>query len=446
MNEQSRIYSVNELNQEARDNLESKFSNISVEGEVSRSILANSGHIYFNLKDEHAQIACAFFRSSAYRSKHKPKDGEKIIATGNLSIYPQRGNYQLIVRMVELAGTGNLWMKFGELQERLRKLGYFDEARKTPVPQCPKRVGIITSPDGAAVQDIIRAFSRRFPSIELIVYPTLVQGDLAAKQIAKMVHIANERKEVDAIIMSRGGGSIEDLWPFNEEVVAEAIKNSKLPVVTGVGHQTDTTIADLVADARAATPTAAAELLSTPAMGDVIRQLQTAEHRLDSAVSNRLGNLGQRVDYAEKGLVHPKQKIANLDARFEHAAQSLTSRILEQLRTNADQCRALHQALGAASPVKPIDSRRMVTENFQNVIQLQAANRLKEFRAGLSSLQSRIESTNPDATLKRGYAIVRSKSDDRILRNTESVAKGHKITAQLHSGVLHCDVEKVADR
>ncbi len=443
MNANAKVYSVKELNQAVRHIIESKFDSIEVEGEVSRPMKAASGHVYFTLKDESAQISCALFRGSLYRSMHSPKDGDKVVALGNPSIYSQRGNYQFIVRNVRLAGKGDLLKQYEQLKKKLADKGYFEQNRKQPMTKCPERVGVITSASGAAVHDIIRAFARRLPSTNLLIYPTLVQGEYAAKNIAEQIKLANSRKEVDVLIISRGGGSIEDIWAFNEEIVATAIFQSELPIVTGIGHETDLTIADLVSDSRAATPTAAAEMLSTPTTQDMISELQSKEHALAMATKKHLDQMGQRVDFAHRGLVHPKEKISYFASKFDHASDRLKGSMLDQIRSKRERCDAMRQQILAKSPVARIDANRALVDHLNNTVHLRTAHRLSEIRSSLSSLYARLESMDPDATLKRGFAIVRRKHDNAVLRNSAEVAAGEKVVAQLHSGILHCEVKEI---
>jgi len=443
MNANAKVYSVKELNQAVRLAIESKFDSIEVEGEVSRPMKAASGHVYFTLKDEFAQISCALFRGNLYRSMHSPKDGDRVIALGNPSIYSQRGDYQFIVRNVRLAGEGDLLKQYEQLKKKLKDRGYFEQGRKRPITKCPERVGIITSASGAAVHDIIRAFARRLPSTNLLIYPTLVQGESAAKNIAEQIKLANSRKEVDVLIISRGGGSIEDLWAFNKEIVATAIFQSELPIVTGIGHETDLTIADLVGDSRAATPTAAAEMLSTPTMQDMINELKSKEHVLATATKNHLNQMGQRVDFAHRGLVHPKEKISYFASKFDHTSDQLKGSMLEQIRSKREQSDAIRQHILAKSPVARIDASHALIDHLRNTIHLRTAHRVSEIRSSISSLHARLESMDPDATLKRGFAIVRRKHDNAVLRNSGEVTTREKVVAQLHSGALHCEVEKI---
>lgn len=266
------VYTVSRLNQEVRLLLENVYPLIWVEGEISNLSRPSSGHYYFSLKDQEAQVRCAMFRNTAIRLRFQPKDGMQVLVRARVGLYPARGEFQLIIEHMEDAGDGRLRRAFEELKHKLQREGLFDAARKRPLPVPPRRLGIVTSPTGAAIHDVLTVLRRRFPLLPVLIYPVQVQGEGAAEQIAAAIRLANERKEVDLLLVTRGGGSLEDLWAFNEEVVARAIYASEIPVVSAVGHEVDVTIADLVADQRAPTPSAAAEMIS-PDAGAWLMQL-----------------------------------------------------------------------------------------------------------------------------------------------------------------------------
>ncbi len=437
-----KVYTVTEINQAAGHSLEERFGVVSIEGEVSGLSTPGSGHIYFGLMDQFSQIRCAFFRGYQRGSKTPKQNGEKIIATGNLAIYAQRGSYQLIVHNVELAGEGDLWRQFEKVKEDLKRRGYFEPENKKPIPINPRCVGVITSNTGAAVQDIIRTFRRRLPTTKLIIYPTLVQGDFAAKMIADTIRLADQRREVQAIILGRGGGSLEDLWAFNEVSVAEATFNCRIPIVTGIGHEPDMTIADMVSDYRASTPTAAAEKLTTPSMAQILTEFHDSDRQLKKLIQNRLLNLSQRVDYVERGLKHPKEQIKLLQDKFKHAEKHLPLLINKQLQVYRASCSMLDNLLARSTPSTEIERSKSRIDNYQSDISRCFDHQLKELQSRVASLQSRIETVNPSTTLKRGYAIVRTKENNSVVRDSSSVAIGQKLTAQLHAGTLHVEVEQ----
>lgn len=279
------IYTVSQLNRKARQLLESALPNLWVAGEISNLAQPGSGHIYFSLKDSGAQVQCAMFKAANSRLAFQPKNGDQVLLQGRISIYEPRGSYQLIVAKMEEAGEGLLRRKFEELKAKLNAEGLFDEALKVPLPALPNRIGIVTSPTGAAIRDILHVLTRRYPLASVVIYPTRVQGAAARDEIVRAIELAAERNECDVLIVSRGGGSLEDLWCFNEEVVARAIHACPLPVVSGVGHEVDFTIADLVADVRAPTPSGAAELI-TPDSSELIRRLQALDRRFTLAIQH----------------------------------------------------------------------------------------------------------------------------------------------------------------
>lgn len=439
-------FSVSELNSQARQLLERHYSDIKVNGEISQVSRPPSGHVYFTLKDSESEIRCAFFARHARRydsGNETVERGNEVDVSGSISIYLARGDYQLLVRRVEHAGTGDLWRKFQALKKTFEQRGYFDQERKKRIPQLPKTVGLVTARSGAVVHDMIKAFSRRNPTAELVLYPVAVQGDRAAGEIADAIRLANLRKDVDVLIVARGGGSIEDLWAFNESPVVEAICESDIPVVSGIGHQTDRSLADLVADKEAATPTAAAELLSTPTIADLDRMFHQQQRSLLSAVENRLNGLGQKVDLAERGLVHPRQKLLSLNTGFDHAVQKLHALIRSRLLQDADRARSVKQNLNMHSPIVAVNAHRQSIRHVGNVMKLRMDGQISEMNARLQSLEKQIEAVNPEATLKRGYAIVRDPDDGAVVRDVKNVSIGQKVSAQLVSGTLHCEVEQI---
>ena len=413
---------------------------------------AQSGHSYFTLKDASSAIDCAMFGQTASRIRNKlgnpsSADGLQVVLAGRVSLYSARGKYQFIVNDLELKkDKGALYLAYEKLKKDLEKRGYFADDRKRVVPKYPKAVGIITSPSGAAVLDIIRAFKRRNPSISLLIYPVAVQGDGAAEKIAEAIQYANSRKQVDALIIARGGGSIEDLWAFNEKLVADAIFDSKIPIVTGIGHDYDHSIADFVADEYLATPTAAAERLSsTPSVDEMLTDLQNFRLNLVDIIRRKLNDKAQSVDLAEKGLVHPKQRIENLQGDFENSLIRLQSIASTLISRNVKQIDLQHHQLLRKSPSMKISLYQQQCSNMQNLLELQMKELCDKYNTRTESLRARLEGINPAATLERGYSIVRKVSDNSIMRRAGTITAGEKVTAQLGKGVLHCDVEAVEE-
>ncbi len=439
----TRVLTVTELNRKVKNLLEQEFTEIRLKGEVSGLQTAQSGHTYFKLKDQSAEIDCALFRGTASRLRKLPADGLEVILTGQVTLYPNRGRYQFIVSGVELKDEGELYKAFLERQRLLKNEGYFDSGRKRELPAFPNRVGVITSPTGAAVQDIIRAFRRRNPSISLLIYPAAVQGEGAAEQIADAINIANRRKSEDVLIVTRGGGSIEDLWAFNEVAVADAIYRSELPIITGIGHETDTTIADFVADLRAATPTAAAERLSTPSRDDLLEMLTNRETRLYSLISGKINELSQDVDLAQKSLVHPAQRIQNQQARFQLVENRLVHVAGEKLNSYSTRLMSQNQRLLAVSPKNKIELLgRKFSEN-KTLLEIHFSKQFGFLSNKVENLKARLESVNPATALNRGFSIIRRTDDNSVVSRVNTVSGGDKVRAQLSDGTLNLEVDSV---
>lgn len=444
-----KIYSVSELNSEIKNTLERKYSNIKLRGEVSQLQTVRSGHTYFTLKDESAAIDCVLFRYYGTIVKKRLKTtldtlvGQSIQLTGQLSLYTARGRYQFIARDIEIQDKGTLHLQFEELKKKLGQKGYFDQERKKIIPKYPKRVAVVSSPTGAAIQDIIRTFERRNPSIAIVLYPAAVQGAEAAGQIANAIDLANQRKSEDVLIVARGGGSLEDLWAFNEEPVADAIFRSEIPVLTGIGHQTDFSIADFVADEFQATPSTAAERVCTPSRDEILVNLnQFAEDIQDLAIS-KLNTLTQRVDLAEKGLIHPQQRIENYRNLFMHFRRRIDDLLNNQIQIRKNKVATARQSLLAHSPQKQIQNYHENLSNQQIILKLHMEELLNRNEARIDSLKNELEAVNPTATLNRGYSIIRQVKDRSIVRQSQNVAIGEKVTAQLADGSLLLDVEAI---
>lgn len=447
LDQSEKIYSVSELNSEVKNTLERSYSNIKLNGEVSQLQTVRSGHTYFTLKDESSSIDCVLFRYNGSIIRKRLKlalsslVGQSLQLTGQLSLYTGRGKYQFITRNLEIRDKGALHIQFEELKNKLAQKGYFDQARKKKIPKYPQRAAVVSSPTGAALQDIIRTFERRNPSIALILYPTAVQGAEAAKQIARAIDLANQRRSEDVLIVARGGGSLEDLWAFNEEPVADAIHRSQIPVVTGIGHQTDFSIADFAADQFQATPSAAAELVSTPSRDEISASLDQTAERLQDLAFLKLNALTQRVDLAEKGLIHPQQRIENYRNRFTHLASRMGDLMNRQIQFQKNKITAARQSMLAHSPQNQIQIRRENLSNHQIILRLRIEELLRRNKASVDALKHELEAVNPTATLNRGYSIIRRVRDRSIVSQAKHVAVGEKVSAQLAEGHLLLDVE-----
>lgn len=432
-----KILSVAQLNQRARQLLETHFSRIWVEGEVSNLVRPSSGHWYFTLKDARAQVRCAMFRNRNRLLKFKVEDGMKITARGRLSLYENRGDYQLIVEGLEESGIGALQRAFEQLKHELSNRGWFDAERKQALPKLPQHIGVVTSPSGAAIRDIVAVLRRRFPSMPLTLLPTPVQGDTAAVQIAEAIDTANRlgatlEPALDVLIVGRGGGSLEDLWAFNEEPVAAAIHRSELPVVSAVGHEIDFSIADLVADHRAATPSAAAELLS-PDQGQLVATIDAQKRRLATAIGHRLARRQQQLTALHKRLKHPGTQLQEFSLRLDELELRLRragDRALEQGRGRVEQ---LQQRLALLTPQNRIDRKAERVQHLVTQLYQHWHNQLQARRQQLAKNAELLHSVSPLQTLQRGYAIV---ADDKggIVRSARQLTADDKVNIRMSDG------------
>jgi exodeoxyribonuclease VII large subunit len=359
------ILSVSQLNFSVKQLLENNFTAVKVIGEISNLSQPRSGHIYFSLKDEISQIRCAMFRHAANQINFILKDGTQVQVTAKVSLYTDRGDYQLIVNSIEDIGAGLLKQAYDLLVQKLAQAGLFQEKFKQQIPILPKHIGVITSPTGAAIHDILTTLKRRFTSIPVTIYPSQVQGGDAAKQIVQALELASVHNKCDVLILARGGGSLEDLWPFNEEIVARAIFNCKIPIVSGVGHEVDFTIADLVADKRAATPTAAAELV-TPKQSDLLQQLNAIKNILIQALQTKIEYLYQKVDWLAKRIRHPGQIIQQQIIQVHIIQTRLQTAILNKLHNERNRHSSLLRTLNAVSPLATLERGYSITTNAIN--------------------------------------------------------------------------------
>ncbi len=439
-----KIYSVSELSAEIRLLLEDTFPDLWVTGEISNLRPASSGHLYFTLKDAKAQIRAVCFRNAARYLKFQPADGLAVIARGRVGVYEPRGEYQLVVEFLEPAGRGALQLAFEQLKAKLAAEGLFDAARKKPLPALPKTIGVVTSPAGAVIRDILRVLERRFPNMNVRLYPARVQGEGAAREIVEGIEYFNGCAgpgRPDVIVVARGGGSLEDLWPFNEESVARAIAASEIPVVSGVGHETDFTIADFVADLRAPTPSAAAELV-VRRKGDLIRELQDRAHHLAQLFRLRLAEARGRLTELR---LH--RAFETLGARLAERAQAVddeAARLEASLRERLS--RARQAWLSASAGVVRYDAGRWVQlkraalEQRQHRLQTEFDRWLAERRHRLEGVQAMLGERNPLAILERGYSITRDQ-EGRIVRDAAQVEPGGEIRVRVARGELHGTVK-----
>lgn len=438
--DQKRVLSVSQLNRMTRQLLEQDLPLLWVEGEISNLARPASGHLYFSLKDAKAQIRCALFRSRGRSTEVAAANGQQVLVRGRVSIYEPRGDYQLIVDHLETAGEGLLRRRLEELKRKLAAEGLFDEARKQDLPPLPRQIGVITSPSGAAVRDVLHILRRRFPAIPVVVYPVQVQGEQARFDIVRALETAAARAECDVLILARGGGSLEDLWAFNEEIVARAIAACPIPLVAGIGHEVDFTIADLVADVRAPTPSGAAELV-VPDGTDWLRRVQVLERRLALAARRVLNDarLALRAAAARLARCHPgfmlRQNAQRLDELRAQLSVALRNRLtLDRLRVGNALAR-----LRSASPAMRVRTAGDRVASFRLRLSSALRARLTVPGTQLAVLSGRLHTVSPLRTLERGYAIVLD-AGGTVVRSTTQVQAGDAITARVADGVLKATV------
>jgi exodeoxyribonuclease VII large subunit len=442
--EQSKVtvYSVSALSQEIRSLLEGHFDFVWVEGEISNFRIPSSGHHYMVLKDEKAQIRAVMFRPQTRYLKFMPEDGMKVIVQGRVAVYEPRGEYQLILDYMEPLGVGALALAFEQLKKKLAAQGLFDESIKKPLPFLPQSVAVITSPTGAAIRDFLKIVQRRFANIEITIVPVKVQGDGAAEEMAEALKTVNRELDVDVIVLTRGGGSLEDLWAFNSEELALAIRASRIPVVSAVGHEIDVTISDLVADFRAPTPSAAAELLvaEKESLETSILQLRG---RLLAALKTDLSGLQERLRLLSRGLRDPRKRLADswMDLDDLH---SRLARIMEiGFKTRRRSVTGEARALMLHSPLNRIEALRQKTVFQKRSLALLMLKVLKDLRMNVALAQEKMKSMSPVAVLDRGYSITRKLPEGWVVRSAGDVHKGDQVSVKLAQGEMECRVEKI---
>jgi exodeoxyribonuclease VII large subunit len=437
------ILSVSELNREARRVIETHFGTIWVEGEISNLARPGSGHLYWSLKDSDAQVRCAMFRQYGRNLGFAPDNGQQVLVRARVSLYEARGEFQLIVDYMEEAGEGLLRRRFEALKARLASEGLFEAGRKHPLPPTPRRIGVVTSPTGAAIRDVLTALRRRFPAVGVLIYPSAVQGEGAAESLAAALKLAAARRDCDLLILTRGGGSLEDLWAFNEEVLARAIAEISIPVVCGVGHETDFTIADFVADLRAPTPSQAAEL-SVPDQRDWLARLSRTTTQLARAArqtitleSRRVDALSHRLQRAHPGVVlgERAQRLDELAGRMAHAAQ----RRLAAVSTRLDRVAG---AVRAANPVHRVRAGLLRAAQLRARLVTAVARQTERTRTRLQGIERTLQTLGPAATLERGYAVVTSSKSGAIVRDSRAVRPGEGIDVRVARGRLAATIDR----
>ena len=443
------MYTVSGLNEKVRITIEKALGLVWIQGEISNLARPNSGHIYFSLKDNASQVRCAMFRAQVSRVKFRPENGDLVTLRAKVSLYPARGDYQLIIESMEASGSGDLQAQFNALKNKLFEAGLFSQDRKRALPKWPKQIGLITSTTGAAVKDLLTVLKRRCPSIPIVIYPTTVQGVLAAKNICLAIHVANQRTECDVLIVGRGGGSLEDLWSFNEEIVAQAIFNSKIPIISAVGHEVDVTIADLVADVRAATPSAAAELAS-PDLQSWTEHFLNLSTRLSYTVVAGMERKESNLQQLRKRLTSPKRKLEIDSQRIDDLSQRLLLAWKTSAKISKVELNSLRSTLAAKSPRKAIDSQKKQLLTIQKNLGRTFENQILEKKNMLKQWNSVLHAMGPAATLERGYSIL-TDTKGVLIRNSEQVVPGQEIVTRLVDGRINSLVkeqfsEKTSDK
>ena len=438
--------SVSQLNRRARSLLEKGIAKLWVEGEISNIAKPASGHVYFSLKDDSAQIRAAFFRQRQRGPTLSLKNGDRVLAFGRVSLYEPRGDYQLIVEQVEAAGEGALKREFDRLKKKLADEGLFDESRKQPLPTLPRRVGVVTSPSGAAVRDVLTVLRRRFPAVPVVIYPAAVQGDAAPGELVAALKRAMDRGECDVLIIGRGGGSLEDLWAFNDEVLARTIAECPIPIVSAVGHEVDVTIADFVADLRAPTPTGAAELV-VPDSAEWSERMTALAGRLARASQRTLENRGQSLDYLTRRLksLSPASTLERQRAELREQTACLTTAMQQTIHERRHEIQAIRQALLAQSPAIRVERSISRLEALLQRASVAARNAIGKRTHRLELAMREMHAVSPLATLERGYAIVMDAESGAVLTTTDDARKGQSIRARLASGSVTATVDEISD-
>ena len=431
-----KVFAISEINRIVKNILLSHLEKVWIGGEVSNFVEASSGHWYFSLKDSSAQIRCTMFKGYNTFSSISPKNGDQIEAFGAVSLYEARGDYQINIEQIREKGTGNLFEKFLQLKDKLEKLGLFDEENKLNIPTFPKNIGIITSASGAALRDVLSILNKEQNYNQIIIYPSSVQGKEAADEICSAINKANAHQIVDVLILCRGGGSIEDLWSFNEEKVVQAIAQSRLPIISGVGHETDFTLTDFVADMRAPTPTAAASVIQ-----DRLSKLdEFFEHYLSTLqknITNLLKNKNQELDYLEKRIVSPKDKLKRSQEFIDSLKKQFITLLRKEFLAAEKEINSLHKRLLA--PQEKIKQADEKIKNYKKALLSNVFRIIKEHQSKINFIDEKLNILNPKNILAKGYSIVYNKTD--VVKDSNKVNLNDTLDIQLHSGALLVQVK-----
>jgi exodeoxyribonuclease VII large subunit len=444
------IFSVQELNLSAKNFLEKQFGSIWVRGELSNLSKPASGHYYFTLKDQAGQIRCAFFKQNQFKQVRQigqknsapPEEGQHVLVKARVTIYPERGDYQLLIEEILDIGVGLLQQQFQALKEKLSKAGLFDTAHKKPIPKFIYRLGIITSQTGAALQDVRQVLARRFPLMHLIIYHSSVQGENAPAELIAAIKKAHSENRVDAILLTRGGGSLEDLWAFNNEVLVQEIYQSKIPIISAVGHEIDFTLCDFVSDLRAPTPSAAAEMIS-PNQEDLFVFLDQTHRYLNQAISRHIYRHDERLNYFRKRLKHPRELLTQKQIKLHYLTSLIHKNIhnikLKKIRAHME----IEKKFFAISPGEKISRIKEKFSRQESQIKSKIQQIILQKKQSLALLLTQLEILSPLKTLARGYSIATDLKTQKIITRAESIKPGDLMTLRLFEGELECRIEKI---
>ena len=434
------IISVSEINKRAKSILEENFPFVWIQGEVSNFFSAASGHWYFSLKDETSEIRCAMFTNKNHHITFEPKDGDHLVINGTLSIFEGRGQYQIIVEHIELAGEGALLKAFEELKKKLQLEGLFDDSIKRQLPTYPKNIAVVTSPDGAVIQDIINVLDRRSPFLDLTVVPTLVQGEKAAPLICDALNKVGKLKKVDVVILARGGGSIEDLWAFNNEEVARAIVNCPTPIISAVGHETDFTISDFVSDLRAPTPSIAAEIISQP-YSELIETLEGYQNYISRSVISQIDLQRTQITNLIKRLRHPGDKLREISQKLDYVETALIQNINQEISFKKNGLNLKDLSLQQNSPQNKVKEAKVYLQNASKDLLKALKLEIERKSTVLAEIAATLQAVSPLSVLSRGYSIISTEPDGKILSSSNQVEIGQTISAILSKGSIKAEIK-----
>ncbi|MDM5276766.1 exodeoxyribonuclease VII large subunit [Paenibacillus silvae] len=440
---EQKIYSIKDLNRYIRMKLESDqvLSDVWLRGEISNFTHHSSGHMYFTLKDKDSRIKSIMFASHNQRLPFVPKEGARVIARGNVSVYERDGQYQFYATHMQPDGIGSLYLAYEQLKKKLDEEGLFSAARKRPIPRYPQTIGVVTSPTGAAVRDIMITLQRRYPSARVVLYPVLVQGKGAAPSIVKAIQNLNFMKEADVLIVGRGGGSLEELWAFNEEMVARAIAASSIPVISAVGHETDFTIADFAADLRAATPTAAAEL-AVPNRAELLEQIAQRQRQLQNSLKQRAVYHRERLTRLQRSpvLVHPRRTLMQHTERLDMLQQRLQRSVDTRMRWTVEKQERLRAALQRFNPREQVNSARRDHAAARKQLELAMRTIIRSKQHQWKSSVRHLDALSPLKVMSRGYSLVYDEHEQRLIKSLKDVQPGDSVKIKLVDGQLDCQV------